>query len=76
MDSNAHSRCHIKRRNEKTDITIFINKGIVFEDDVLIGARCIILKGVTVGARSIIAAGSIVIKSIPSDCIAVGILVS
>lgn len=48
----------------------------MFEDDVLIGARCIILKGVTVGARSIIAAGSIVIKSIPSDCIAVGILVS
>lgn len=45
---------------------------IVIEDDVLIGTRCIILKGVTIGARSIIAAGSVVTKSIPSDCIAGG----
>lgn len=45
---------------------------IVIEDDVLIGTRCIILKGVTIGARSIIAAGSVVTKSIPADCIAGG----
>lgn len=45
---------------------------IVIKDDVLIGTRCIILKGVTIGARSIIAAGSIVTKSIPADCIAGG----
>lgn len=32
----------------------------------------IILKGVTIGARSIIGAGSVVTKSIPSDCIAGG----
>lgn len=45
---------------------------IVIEDDVLIGTRCIILKGVTIGARSVIAAGSVVTKSIPADCIAGG----
>ena len=45
---------------------------IVIEDDVLIGTRCIILKGVTIGARSIIGSGSVVTKSIPSDCIAAG----
>ena len=45
---------------------------IVIEDDVMIGTRCIILKGVTIGARSVIAAGSIVTKSIPADCIAGG----
>ena len=33
---------------------------ILIEDNVLIGARWIILKGVTIGARSIIAAGSVV----------------
>jgi acetyltransferase-like isoleucine patch superfamily enzyme len=44
----------------------------VIEDDVLIGARCIILKGVSIGARSIIGAGSIVVKNIPEDCIAAG----
>lgn len=45
---------------------------IVIEDNVLVGARCIILKGVTIGARSIIGSGSIVTKDIPSDCIAAG----
>lgn len=40
---------------------------IVIEDDVFIGARCIIGKGVTIGARSIVAAGSVVVKSIPPD---------
>lgn len=41
-------------------------------DDVLVGANSIILKGVTIGERSIIAAGSVVAKSIPADCIAGG----
>ena len=45
---------------------------IKIEDDVWIGAHCIILKGVTIGARSIIGAGSVVTKDIPCDCIAVG----
>ena len=45
---------------------------IVIEDDVWIGAHSIILKGVTIGARSIIGAGSIVTKDIPCDCIAAG----
>lgn len=40
---------------------------IIIEDDVFIGADCIILKGVTIGARSIIAAGSVVTKSVPAD---------
>lgn len=45
---------------------------IVVEDDVWIGAHSIILKGVTIGARSVIGAGSVVTKSIPDDCIAGG----
>lgn len=45
---------------------------IIIEDDVWIGAHCIILKGVTIGARSIIGAGSVVTKDIPADCIAAG----
>lgn len=52
------------------DTGIAASAPIVIEDDVLIGTRCIILKGVTIGARSIIAAGSVVTKSIPADCIA------
>lgn len=45
---------------------------ITIENDVLIGTRCIILKGVTIGERTIIGSGSVVTKSIPSNCIAAG----
>ena len=45
---------------------------VTIEDDVWIGANCQILKGVTIGARSVIGAGSVVTKSIPADCIAAG----
>ena len=45
---------------------------IIIEDDVWLGAQSIILKGVTVGARTIIGAGSVVTKSIPADCVAAG----
>ncbi|MNL65825.1 2,3,4,5-tetrahydropyridine-2,6-dicarboxylate N-acetyltransferase [compost metagenome] len=40
---------------------------IIIEQDVFIGANSIILKGVTIGARSIIGAGSIVTKNVPAD---------
>lgn len=42
------------------------------EDDVFIGARSIILKGVTIGKGSVIGAGSVVSRSIPENVIAAG----
>jgi len=42
------------------------------EDNVFIGANCIILKGVKIGDRSIIGAGSVVTKNVPSDQIWAG----
>lgn len=71
LDSDCHSLNWEIRRKEKNNE--YANCApITIEDDVLVGARCIILKGVTIGARSIIAAGSVVTKSIPSDCVAGG----
>ena len=51
-----------------------IHEPITIEDNVWIGAGCIILPGAHIGRNSVIAAGSIVVKKhpIPSDCIAYG----
>ena len=68
-DTDAHPMDYVARRssNECTK-----SAPVVIEDDVWVGAHCIILKGVTIGARSIIGAGSVVTKSIPADCVAAG----
>lgn len=80
MDSDTHPVDYKKRRRgygktaspiEKLDLNP--SAPIIIEDDVWIGARCQVLKGVTIGARSVIAAGSVVTKDIPSDVIAGGV---
>ncbi len=80
IDNDAHPHDYKKRRLDYIKSTLwndYLNEieaaPIIIGDDVWIGARCQILKGVHIGARSIIAAGSIVTKDIPSDVIAGGI---
>lgn len=46
---------------------------VVIQDDVWLGANVTVLKGVTIGARSIIASGSVVTRDIPADTLAGGI---
>lgn len=72
IDSDAHSLDWQARRNIATDLKSKKDAPIVIEDDVMIGMNCLILKGVTIGARSVIGAGSVVTQSIPADCIAAG----
>lgn len=48
-------------------------RAVTIEDDVWIGARCIILPGVTVGRGAIVAAGSVVSKDVPSHAIVGGV---
>lgn len=51
-----------------------INKKlIVIEDNVWVGANAVILPGVTLGYHSIVAAGSVVTRSIPPYCVCAGI---
>jgi acetyltransferase-like isoleucine patch superfamily enzyme len=47
-------------------------KAVVIGRDVWIGARCMILKGVTIGDRAIVAGGSVVTRDVPADCIVGG----
>lgn len=72
IDSDIHSISYLDRREPLIDTTNSKSAQVTIEDDVFIGTRCIVLKGVHIGARSIIAAGSVVSRSIPSDCIAGG----
>ncbi|SFL16251.1 maltose O-acetyltransferase [Paenibacillus sp. 1_12] len=45
---------------------------VIIEDNVFIGARAIIMPAVTIGKNSIVAAGSVVTKSIPDNSVAAG----
>ena len=53
------------RQNRKSE-------GIVIGNDVLIGTKSIILKGVHIGDRVIVGAGSVVTQDIENDCIVAG----
>lgn len=64
MDSDAHE---IKYEGHE------MNKGVSIGDNVWIGTRAMILKGVSVGEGAIIAAGSIVTKDVPPRCIVAGV---
>lgn len=70
IDTDAHNLDYQKRRDYRTDCGE--SRPIVIEDDVLIGVNAIVLKGVTIGARSVIGAGSVVTKNIPPDSVACG----
>lgn len=72
LDSDCHSINYMDRRTLSIDELKKKDKEIIIDDDVLIGMNCQILKGVHIGARSIIGAGSVVTKDIPSDSIAAG----
>jgi acetyltransferase-like isoleucine patch superfamily enzyme len=46
---------------------------IAIGNDVWFGARCIVLKGVSIGDHTIVGAGSVVVKALPADAVAVGV---
>jgi acetyltransferase-like isoleucine patch superfamily enzyme len=45
---------------------------VVIEDDVWIGCRTIVLKGVTIGRGAVVGAGSIVTRDVPAGTLVVG----
>jgi acetyltransferase-like isoleucine patch superfamily enzyme len=67
VDSDMHSLDYIHRRDPKEDVANAKKKSVSIGNDVFIGARSIICKGVNIGDRSIIGAGSVVVCNIPAD---------
>lgn len=66
-DSDAHPINPIERKRGEVK-----KKEIFIDDDVFIGARSIILKGVKIGKGSVIGAGSVVAKDVPEYSIVCG----
>ena len=67
-DTDFHSVFPAVRQDKVSHKTA----AVVIEDDVWLGMNVTVLKGVTIGHGSVIAAGSIVTKDIPPNCIAGG----
>lgn len=69
MDNNFHSLDYSIRGTSKEG---YHHKGtintapVIISDNVFIGTRCIINKGVCIGEGAIVAAGSVVVKDIPA----------
>lgn len=56
----------------RSDYSQILNGAVVIEDDVFIGTRSIILKGVTIGKGSIVGAGAVVSRSVVEYSIVAG----
>lgn len=60
------------RKNERKEFSSLRKSPIEIGDDVWIGCNSVILKGVKIGDRAIVAAGSVVTKEVPPNCIVAG----
>jgi maltose O-acetyltransferase len=68
-----YSQNHIyKNLEKKISEQGYLTSSVLISDNVWIGARSIILPGVKIGSNSIIGAGSVVTKDVPSNCIYAG----
>lgn len=65
MDSDFHDINDHSKEGQTSEISI--------EDNVWVGARATILKGVTIGEGSIVAVGAVVTKSVPPNSIVAGV---
>lgn len=67
-DSDAHPI----NPNDRNDDTRTISLPVVVESDVFLGARSIVLKGVTIGRGAVVGAGAVVTRDVPSFAIVAG----
>ena len=68
MDNDAHPLDYRSRMSGSKGAS----SPIIIEDDVFIGARAIILKGVKIGLGAVVGAGAVVTKDVPQMCVVAG----
>lgn len=66
MDHDAHSLDYLSRRDWNRDSEGIASEPVEIGPDVLLGTRCIVLKGAKIGKGSVIGAGSVVTGEIPA----------
>ena len=66
-DSDFHSLDHMKRNRVPEDRSDVMTGPVTIGNGAFIGGHSTILKGVTIGERAIIGAGSVITGSIPAD---------
>jgi acetyltransferase-like isoleucine patch superfamily enzyme len=69
QDHNSMSIDYLERRKLGGKVSC---KAVVIGDDIWIGRRAMVMKGVTIGDRAIIAAGAVVTHDVPADSVAAG----
>ena len=67
MDNDYH-KLEPEHRYERPE-----SSPVHLEENVWLGARVIVLRGVTIGSGSVIGAGSVVTRDIPPRCLAAGV---
>lgn len=68
-DSDAHPLHPWDRQHDQSKT---VSKPIVIEDDVFVGARALILKGVHIGQGSVVGAGAVVTRDVPAMVVVAG----
>jgi len=71
LDNNSHS-LDFEQRRVNAALRPDEVAPVVIEDDVWLGANCTVLKGVTIGQGSVVAAGAVVTRSVPPFTVAAG----
>jgi acetyltransferase-like isoleucine patch superfamily enzyme len=70
-DTDFHPLNYLDRRAH--NVNAIGAKSVRICQDAFVGASAMILKGVTIGARSIVAAGAVVTTDVPSDTLVAGV---
>lgn len=60
---------HDYRKGPMRKRTEFVTAPITIKDNAWIGSNTVILKGVTIGTNSVVAAGSVVVKDVSDNCV-------
>jgi len=67
LDSDFHSLAPEDRLDREHDMRNAKSSPVHIKENALLGARCMILKGCTVGRNSVVGAGSVVTRSVPDN---------